>query len=418
LFDEMTTGAPASEPTKVKYSAAEAPVRARTGYASDWRTWLAGALILLAIGYVWYSRRQAAEASAAAKVVRPSIPVSAAKAQTGNLNIYLSAIGAVTPFNTTTVKSRVDGAIQEINYKEGQTVKAGDLLIQIDPRPYQVQLAQADGQMAKDQATFEDARLTYERDQELYSEGVLARQTLDDQQSLMNQARGAVATDQGAIASAKLNITYSKITAPITGRIGLRMLDLGNIVHATDTTGLAVITQLQPISVIFAIPEDDIPRVAKRMQGGQALPVEAWDREFKKKIASGTLLTFDNEIDPTTGTVKLKASFDNPDFALFPSQFVNARLLINTIENTVLIPTAAVQKSPQGTYVYVIKPDNTVAQRGITVGATQGDLSSIKTGLADGETVVTDGVDKLQPGVKVSARMTAVALSDHPTTAQ
>jgi multidrug efflux system membrane fusion protein len=418
LFDEMTTGAPASEPTKVKYSAAEAPVRARTGYASDWRTWLAGALILLAIGYVWYSRRQAAEASAAAKVVRPSIPVSAAKAQTGNLNIYLSAIGAVTPFNTTTVKSRVDGAIQEINYKEGQTVKAGDLLIQIDPRPYQVQLAQADGQMAKDQATFEDARLTYERDQELYSEGVLARQTLDDQQSLMNQARGAVATDQGAIASAKLNITYSKITAPITGRIGLRMLDLGNIVHATDTTGLAVITQLQPISVIFAIPEDDIPQVAKRMQGGQALPVEAWDREFKKKIASGTLLTFDNEIDPTTGTVKLKASFDNPDFALFPSQFVNARLLINTIENTVLIPTAAVQKSPQGTYVYVIKPDNTVAQRGITVGATQGDLSSIKTGLADGETVVTDGVDKLQPGVKVSARMTAVALSDHPTTAQ
>jgi multidrug efflux system membrane fusion protein len=351
-------------------------------------------------------------------VVRPSIPVSAAKAQTGNLNIYLSAIGAVTPFNTTTVKSRVDGAIQEINYKEGQTVKAGDLLIQIDPRPYQVQLAQADGQMAKDQATFEDARLTYERDQELYSEGVLARQTLDDQQSLMNQARGAVATDQGAIASAKLNITYSKITAPITGRIGLRMLDLGNIVHATDTTGLAVITQLQPISVIFAILEDDIPRVAKRMQGGQALPVEAWDREFKKKIASGTLLTFDNEIDPTTGTVKLKASFDNPDFALFPSQFVNARLLINTIENTVLIPTAAVQKSPQGTYVYVIKPDNTVAQRGITVGASQGDLSSIKTGLADGETVVTDGVDKLQPGVKVSARMTAVALSDHPTTAQ
>ncbi len=194
----------------------------------------------------------------------------------------------MTPFNTTTVKSRVDGAIQEINYKEGQTVKEGDLLIQIDPRPYQVQLAQADGQMAKDQATFEDAKTPSSAIRNSIFPGrARAPATLDDQQSLMNQARGAVATDQGAIDSAKLNITYSKITAPITGRIGLRMLDLGNIVHATDTTGLAVITQLQPISVIFAIPEDDIPQVAKRMQGGQALPVEAWDREFKKKIASG-----------------------------------------------------------------------------------------------------------------------------------
>jgi len=413
LFDEMTTGAPASEQTKVKYSAAEAASRVRTGLASQWWTWLIGALVLLIIGYVWHARRQAAEATT--KVVRPMVPVSAVHAQRGDLNLYLTAIGTVTPFNTTTIKSRVDGAIENIFYKEGQTVKEGDLLIQIDPRPYQVQLAQAEGQFAKDEAAYEDGKITFERDQLLYSQGVLSRQQLDDQQSVMNQAKGAVESDRGAIDSAKLNITYSKITAPISGRIGLRLLDLGNIVHATDTTGLAVITQLQPIAVIFAIPEDDIPKVVKRMRSGQPLPVEAWDREFTKKLATGTLLTFDNQIDQNTGTVKLKASFDNPDYALFPSQFVNAQLLIDTVKNTVLVPTAAVQKSPQGNFVYVVKPDNTVTQRGITVGATQGELSSIATGLAQGETVVTDGVDKLQPGAKVNVHMAGVALNDHQT---
>lgn len=411
MFDEMTTGAPASEQTQVKYSAAEAASGVRTGLASQWWTWLIGALVLLIIGYVWHARRQAAEATT--KVVRPTVPVSAVRAQRGDLNLYLTAIGTVTPFNTTTIKSRVDGAIENILYKEGQTVKEGDLLIQIDPRPYQVQLTQAEGQLAKDEASYEDGKITFERDQVLYSQGVLSRQQLDDQQSVMNQAKGAVESDRGAIDSAKLNITYSKITAPISGRIGLRLLDLGNIVHATDTTGLAVITQLQPIAVIFAIPEDEIPKVVKRMRSGQPLPVEAWDREFTKKLATGTLLTFDNQIDQNTGTVKLKASFDNPDYALFPSQFVNAQLLIDTVKNTVLVPTAAVQKSPQGNFVYVVKPDNTVTQRGITVGATQGELSSIATGLTQGETVVTDGVDKLQPGAKVNVHMaTAFALSD------
>jgi len=412
----MTTGAPASEPTKVKYSAAETASRVRTGFASDWRTWLVATLILLIVGYFWYAHRQAAETAAASKVAHPAIPVSAVRASRGDLNVYLTGIGTVTPFNTTTIKSRVDGAIQEINYKEGQTVKEGDLLIQIDPRPYEVQLAQAEGQMAKDQATYEDGKLTFERDQLLYSEGVLARQQLDDQQSVMNQAKGAVASDQGAIDSAKLNITYSKITAPISGRIGLRLLDLGNIVRATDTTGLAVITQLQPIAVIFPLPEDDIPKIVARMRSGQPLPVQAWDRDFKKQLATGTLLTFDNEIDQTTGTVKLKASFDNPDYALFPSQFVNARLLINTIKDAVLVPTAAVQKSPQGNFAYVVNANDTVSQRGITVGATEGDFSSIKTGLTAGETVVTDGVDKLQPGSKVNPHIvTAAASSDHQT---
>ena len=304
----MTTGAPASETTKLKYSAAETASPARTGIASDWRTWIV-VLVLLVAGYFWYAHRQAAQTTT--KMARPAIPVSAARATRGDLKVFLSAIGAVSPFNTTTVKSRVDGAIQKILYKEGQNVKEGDLLIQIDPRPYEVQLAQAEGQMAKDEAMYEDGKNTFDRDQLLYSQGVLSRQQLDDQQSVMNQAKGAVASDLGAIDSAKLNITYSRITAPITGRIGLRLLDIGNIVHATDTTGLVVITQLQPIAVIFAIPEDDIPKVVKRMQSGEPLPVEAWDRDFTKKLATGKLLTFDNQIDPTTGTVKLKASFDN-----------------------------------------------------------------------------------------------------------
>jgi multidrug efflux system membrane fusion protein len=412
----MTTGAPASEQTKMKYSAAEQASRVRTSYASDWRTWLIGALILLLVGYFWYARRQAAETAAAAKVARPPIPVSAVRATRGDLDLYITAIGAVSPFNTATIKSRVDGAIQNILYKEGQAVKQGELLIQIDPRPYQVQLTQAEGQLAKDQAAYEVAKVTYERDQVLYTQGVLARQDLDNQKSTLDQAEGAVETDHGAIASAKLNLTYSRITAPINGRIGLRLVDIGNIVHATDTTGLAVITQLQPIAVIFAIPEDDIPKVAAQMRSSkQPLLVQAWDRDFKKMLATGRLLTFDNEIDPTTGTVKLKASFDNPDYALFPSQFVNARLLINTIKDTVLVPTTAVQKSPQGNFAYVVGPNDKVSQRGITVSATEGDVSAISNGIAAGDTVVTDGVDKLQPGARVNAHLVTATLNERPT---
>jgi multidrug efflux system membrane fusion protein len=412
LFDEITTGAPATGQTKAKYSAATAS-RSRTGLASDWRAWAIGALILLIVFYFWRAHREALEASN--KPVRPTIPVSAAIAQRGNLDLYLTAIGSVSPFNTATIKARVNGTVDSIYYTEGQAVKQGDLLIQIDPRPYQVALTQAQGQYAKDEATFENARITFERDKVLYTRGVIARQDLDNQESLMNQARGAVETDKGAIDSAKLNLVYSRITAPISGRIGLRLVDLGNFVQSTDTTGLAVITQLQPISVIFSIPEDDIPKVVARMKAGQPMTVQAWDREFKKELSSGSLMTFDNQIDQTTGTVKLKAKFDNADYALFPDQFVNARLLINTMQNAVLVPSAAVQKSPQGSFIWVVKPDGTVMQRGVTLAASQGEVSAIATGLTEGETVVTDGVDKLQPGSKVTAHMTTVALSDKPT---
>ena len=406
MYEEMsTTSAPATEQSKAKYSALESEVH--TSYASQWWVWILGALIVISIVYVWHARRQAAQAAAAAKAVRPMVPVSAVHAQRGDLNLYLTALGSVSPFNTATIKSRVDGTIIDILFKEGQSVKEGDLLIQIDPRPYQVQLTQAQGTMAKDEATFENAKILWARDQLLFSQGVIARQDLDNQQSMMNQARGAVESDRGSIDSAKLNITYSNITAPISGRIGLRIVDIGNVVHAADATGIAVITQLQPISVIFSIPEDDIPQVVKRMGAGQALPVEAWDRDFKIQLSTGSLLTFDNQIDQTTGTVRLKAQFDNSDYALFPSQFVNARLLINTVHDTVLVPTAAIQKSPQGALVYVVRPDNTVKQQGVTLGPSQGDVASIATGLNQGDTVVTDGVDKLQPGAKVNVRMAA-----------
>ena len=416
MYDEMSsTSAPAAEPAKAKYSAA---AEDRIGVRSPRKTWvwIAVVLALIVVGYEWHQHRLAVQAAAAAKAPRPVVPVAAARATRGDLNLYLSALGSVTPFNTATVKSRVDGQIMNILFKEGQNVNQGDLLIEIDPRPYQVQLTQAVGTMAKDEATYENAKITFQRDQTLYSQGVLARQDLDNQQMAVNQARGAVETDRGAIDSARLNLTYSRITAPITGRIGLRIVDIGNLVHATDTTGLAVVTQLQPITVVFAIPEDDIPKVAKQMQGGQGMPVQAWDRDFTKQISSGTLMTFDNQIDQTTGTVKLKAQFDNSDYALFPQQFVNARLLVDTVHNTVLVPSAAVQKSPQGSFVYVVKPDNSVAVRDVTIGATQGDTVSIASGLAEGDMVVTDGVDKLQPGSKVNVRLAANSSSDHKAT--
>jgi multidrug efflux system membrane fusion protein len=413
LFDEMTTGAPASEQTKVKYSAAETASRARTGMASDWRAWLAAALIVLVIGYFWHARRQAAEAAAAAKAVHPGIPVAAVQAKLGDMNRYLTALGAVTPFATVTVKPRVVGQIVKIDFTEGQLVKQGQLIIEIDPRPYQVQLDQYEGQMARDRATLENARITLERYQVLIRQGVIASQDLDNQQAIYQQAQGTVENDQGLIDSARLNLTYCRITSPITGRIGLRLIDLGNYVATTDS--LVVITQLQPISAVFAIPEDDIPQVVADMRTESQLPVQAWNRDFTKQIASGFLLTFDNQIDLTTGTVKLRGQFQNPDFALFPNQFVNARLLVNTIRNTVLVPNAAVQKSPQGSFVYVVQADGTVAQRGVTVNGTQGEIASIATGLKAGETVVTDGVDKLQPGSKVNMRLAANTPSDKTT---
>src|SRR5919109_1205795 len=284
-----------------------------------------------------------------------SVPVVAAVAQHGDLPVYFNGLGTVTAFNTVTVRSRVDGQIVNVAFKEGQFVHEGDLLVQIDSRPFQVQLEQAEGQRAKDQAQRKDAEANLERYKLLFKEGVIPQQQLDTQAALVGQFDGAIKSDQSQVDNAKLQLTYCHITAPINGRVGLRLVDPGNIVHASDANGIVVITQLQPITVIFTIPEDSLPQVQQQLRTGRRLAVDAFDRDMKRKLASGALLSTDNQIDPTTGTVKLKAIFQNADNTLFPNQFVNARLLVDTLRDVILVPNAAIQHSPQTAFVYVVK---------------------------------------------------------------
>jgi membrane fusion protein, multidrug efflux system len=333
------------------------------------------------------------------------IPVVAAKAVKGNIGVYLTGLGTVTPIYTVTVRTRVDGQLMRVLYKEGDIVHEGDLLVEIDPRPFQVQLTQAEGQLLKDQAALNNARIDLERYQTLLTHNAVPEQQLATQKATVLQDEGTVKADQGLIDSAKLNLLYSRITAPITGRVGLRLVDPGNIVHASDANGLMVITQIQPISVIFTIAEDQVPMVSKKMRAGQRLKVEAYDRDMKVKIAEGSLTTLDNQIDQATGTLKLRATFANRDNALFPNQFVNSRLLVEEKQGVTIIPTATIQRNSQTTYVYVVKPDSTVSIRNVTIGTTEGDHSEITSGITPGETIVMTGVDKLQEGSKVNAHI-------------
>jgi membrane fusion protein, multidrug efflux system len=334
----------------------------------------------------------------------PRVPVVAAAVRTRDVSVYLTGLGTVTPLNTVTVKTRVDGEMIAVHFKEGQIVSNGDLLAEIDPRPFQAQLTQFEGQLQRDQALLDNARLDLKRFQVLITTDAVPRQQLDTQASLVQQLEGTVKNDQGQIEATKVQLVYCRITSPITGRVGLRLVDPGNIVHATDTGGLVIITQLQPITVVFTIPEDSIPTVLERLQHGVRLPVEAYDREQRRKLADGALLTIDNQVDPTTGTVRLKAEFPNTDNRLFPSQFVNARLLIETQRGATVVPTAAIQQSPRGSFVYVLRPDRTVGVRQVTVGVTDGDDVSIEQGLAVGEQVVVEGTERLRDGAAIELR--------------
>jgi multidrug efflux system membrane fusion protein len=369
-----------------------------------------GLLVLALLGmgaYVFVTHQGAAPSGLTARGQtagpRP-LPVTAVPAKVGDLNVYLTGLGSVTPLNTITVKSRVDGELIEAPFREGQIVKAGDVLAEIDPRPFEVQLAQAEGQMARDQALLKNAQLDVQRYRVLVAQDSIAKQQLDTQEALVRQYEGAIKVDQGQIDSAKLQLLYCHITAPIGGRVGLRLVDPGNIVHATDTTGLVVITQLQPIAVVFAIAEDSLPSVLAKLKAGESLPVEAYDREQRQQLAVGSLLTVDNQIDPSTGTVRLKAVFPNTDNALFPNQFVNARLLLEVKRGATVVPTAAIQRSPQGAFVYVVKADQTAAMRPVTIGVSQGDATAISAGLVPGDLVVTDGVERLRDGVQVEVQ--------------
>jgi len=341
--------------------------------------------------------------SARANVI-PVMPVAVATAERRDMPYYLTGLGSVTAYYTDSLKSRVDGELVQVNFKEGQFVNKGDLLAVIDPRPYQVALEQAEAALFKDQALLRDAKLNYERYKGLLqNSGAMSQQQVDTQQATVDQLEGTVRTDQAAIDNAKLNLTYCHITAPVSGRVGLRLVDPGNIVHASDTSPMLVITQLQPIAVVFTLPEDQLPAVAKHM-AKQELEVDAYSRDDQTKLATGKLLTIDNQIDQTTGTGKLKAVYDNRDNQLWPNQFVNVRLLLEVRHDTVSIPAVAIQRGPQGTYVFTAKQDNTVEIRPVTVAFTQDNVSAIASGLSAGDVVVTDGQDKLQAGSKIEIR--------------
>jgi multidrug efflux system membrane fusion protein len=382
--------------------------------------WAAATVLMgVAIYFAWerYARPAAGAASAAAgKTGSAAIPVTAARSHTGDIDVYDTGLGAVTPILTVNVKTRVDGQLVSVWYKEGDLVHKGDVLLDIDSRPFLVQLTLAQGQLLKDQAALANARIDLARYQALLAKSLVPEQQVATQEALVSQDEGAIKIDQGQVDSANLNITYCHVTALITGRVGLRLVDPGNMVHASDPNALLVITQMQPISVIFTLAEDQLQVVLKKMRAGDRLTADAYDRDMKTKLAQGSLTALDNEIDPTTGTLKLRATFENQQGTLFPNQFINVRLLVDRKPGVTIVPTAAIQRNAQATYVYVVKPDSTVTVRPVTTGTIEGEDTEVVTGLAPDEVVVMTGVDKLQEGSKVNAQILSPDGPGQPST--
>ena len=390
-----------SEPSPATRSHFTEPPPGKRGHGWVWGL----ILIALAVGAALYYQRHSSGDASKAKAAAPprAVPITTASAHKGDIGVFVEALGTVTPVYTVTVTSRVQGQIMEVHYQEGQMVHKDDPLLEIDPRPYQAALTQAEGQLAHDQATLAEARIDLDRYKSAFARNAVAQQQVYDQEQAVLQYEGTVKNDQGTVENARVNLSYTHITSPIDGRVGLRLVDPGNIVQANSSTPLVVITQLQPITVIFSVAEDYVPQIMKQLSLNHSMPVEALDRTQAQEIAMGSLLTLDNQIDPTTGTVKLKAVFANKDNALFPQQFVNARLLVETQHGVTLVPAAAIQRNAQGAFVYVVKPDKTVEMSTVKTGTSDGNEGAVE-GIEPTALVAISGFDRLQDGQPVSIR--------------
>jgi multidrug efflux system membrane fusion protein len=360
-------------------------------------------IVLVVAGIVWKTRQESAPQRSGGRNSAPMsiVPDVVGK---GDIGININALGTVTSLATVTIRTQISGYLQKIDFTEGNEVKKGDLLAEIDPRPYEAALAQAKGQLARDEAMLKGAQVDLARYQGLAAQNAVPRQTLDTQVALVAQNQGTVEADKATVKSAEVNLQYCRIVSPLDGRVGLRQVDQGNYVTPGDTNGLVVITQLQPISVLFTVPEDNLQAIAKRIQSGAVLPAAALDRSGASKIADGSLQTFDSQIDPTTGTIKLRAQFPNEDRRLYPNQFVNIRLLLDTHKDVTTISTAGIQRGAPGTFVYLVNADSTVSVRPVRLGVTDGDRVEVLSGLTPGERIVVDGADKLRDGAKIAIR--------------